>query len=108
MEESTRVLDSPICRKASILAFHMITPYTDSITPAFIETQLQKADMFHEFQVAAQYMCDHWTYWHYSDWQTRVVNQPEVVQFLSQVINRKRCETRNDSLLNHQYEHINS
>jgi hypothetical protein len=40
-----------------ILAFHMITPYTESITPAFIETQLKKADMIHEFQVAALYMC---------------------------------------------------
>jgi hypothetical protein len=38
MEGSTHVLDSPICRKAIILVFHMITPYTESITPTFIDS----------------------------------------------------------------------
>lgn len=85
MEESIRVLENPIYRKALILAFHLTTHHMQTITPAVIETQLKREDMFLEFQEVVRVLSEYEQpvkTLESSEWDTQVVQNNDVIQFI--------------------------
>lgn len=88
MEQSTRVLDIPIYRKALIYAFQMKTPRMQWLSPHFIRRQLRNPEMFQEFQEALRLMNAFYKQvnidfnWEIEEWNSEVKNNPYVINFL--------------------------
>ena len=92
MEQSRRLFEVPVYRKALIYAFKMITPTSDKYTYKYsmdyLRSLLKQQVLFTEFQHALHCLNEHLNEhlvvppWTEEEWNTEVVDNPLVIDFL--------------------------